>query len=129
MSDLERYRRKQKTIVVAVRFDLDMAGFTYTKWGSEQRCKRGDWLVDNGGEVYTIDADTFAKTYREVSRGVYEKVGDVWAERATEAGTIRTKEGSTDYAAGDFVVFNDPQRKDGYAVSAAKFRQLYELAE
>jgi hypothetical protein len=32
--------------------------------GAEQRCKRGDWLVDNGGEVYTVDGDSFARTYR-----------------------------------------------------------------
>ncbi|MFN0244037.1 MAG: hypothetical protein ACKVWV_14195 [Planctomycetota bacterium] len=127
MGQLQQYRRKETTTVVAVKFDLDLEGFTYSKWGGEQRCKRGDWLVDNGGDVYTVDADTFARTYREVSRGVYEKVGTVWAEQASSPGTIRTKEGSTDYAAGDYLVFNDPQRKDGYAIAAAKFAQLYTL--
>ena len=129
MGTLQEYRRREKTTVTAVRLDLDMDGFTYKKWGGVQRCKRGDWLVDNGGDTYTVDGETFAKTYRELSSGLYEKVGTVWAEQAGAAGTIRTKEGSTDYGSGDYLVFNDPQRKDGYAVSAEKFRELYESAE
>ena len=129
MGALQQYRRKEKTTVVAVRLDLDTDGFTYEKWGGVQRCKRGDWLVDNGGDVYTVDGKTFAATYRQVNPGVYEKVGTVWAERATAAGTIRTNEGSTDYGSGDYLVFNDAQRKDGYAVSAEKFRALYVAVE
>jgi len=129
MAGLKQYRRKERTTVVAVRLDLDMHGFTYTKWGGDQHCKRGDWLVDNGADVYTIAAATFADTYRETSRGVYEKIGYVWAEQAESAGSIQTKEGSTDYGSGDFLVFNDAQRKDGYAIAADKFRLLYELAE
>jgi acetylornithine deacetylase/succinyl-diaminopimelate desuccinylase-like protein len=35
--------------------------------------KAGDWLVDNGGDVYTVDAEVFARTYREVARGAYVK--------------------------------------------------------
>src|SRR5262249_14373697 len=51
-----RYLRKPSVVVAAVRLDLDTNGFTYRKWGAEQCCKRGDWLVDNDGDVYTVDA-------------------------------------------------------------------------
>lgn len=129
MGQIAKYRRRQRTTVTAVRLDLDTDGFDYRKWGGVQRCKPGDWIVSNAGDTYTVDADVFARTYREVGPGVYEKVAPVWAERAEAAGTIRTKEGATDYAAGDWLVFNDPSRKDGYAMSAAKFASLYEPAE
>jgi hypothetical protein len=103
-----------------------MDGFKYRKWGDTQCCKRGDWLVNNQEDVYTIDAETFDRTYQMVSPGLYEKVAPVWAEVATERGTIQTKEGSTAYLAGDYLVFNAPDRKDGYAIKAETFRQLYE---
>ena len=70
---MEQYRTKQQTSVVAVQLDLDTPGFVYQKWGGIQRCKRGDWLVDNQGDVYTVDNDTFTRTYRQVSPGVFEK--------------------------------------------------------
>jgi len=129
MGDRCKYRRREKTTVVAVRLDLETEGFTYQKWGGAQRCKPGDWLVDNGGDIYTIDADVFSKTYRMVGDGVYEKQAPVWAEKAATAGTIRTKEGSTDYGAGDFLVFNDEEGEDGYAISAQRFHSLYEATE
>jgi len=66
MSERQKYVKRADQKVHAVRLDLDTDGFTYRKWGAEQRCKRGDWLVDNGGEVYTVDGDSFARTYRHV---------------------------------------------------------------
>ena len=81
---------------------------------------------NNQGDVYTIDAETFERTYQMVSPGLYEKVAPVWAEVAAEPGTILTKEGSTAYLAGDYLVFNSPDRKDGYAMKPETFRQLYE---
>lgn len=129
MGELKKYRRREGKTVVAVRLDLDTAGFTYNKWGGPQRCKRGDWVVKNGDETYTIDAETFARTYRPVSPGVYEKQGVVWVERAEAPGSIATKEGATRYEGGDYLVFNDPERKDGYAVSARGFASLYEPAD
>lgn len=123
---MRHYRRKERTFITAVRLDLDTDGFTYQKWGGTQRCKRGDWLVNNKGDVYTIDAETFDHTYRMVSPGLYEKSRPVWAEEASESGTIQTKEGATAYDAGDYLVFNDPDRKDGYAMKAEKFHELYE---
>lgn len=129
MTELKRYRRKPGTAVIAVRLDLDTDGFSYRKWGASQRCKAGDWIVKNAGDTYTVDADTFAKTYREQSPGQYVKTGEVFAARAETAGQVATKEGSTSYQAGDMLVFNDEARTDGYAVSAAKFPELYEPAD
>jgi hypothetical protein len=126
---LQKYRRKKRTFITAVQLDLDTNGFTYQKWGAEQHCKRGDWLVNNRDDVYTIDAETFQQTHRMVSPGVYEKIAPVWAEVTSQPGTIQTKEGATAYAAGDYLVFNDQGRKDGYAMKASTFHDLYELSE
>ena len=129
MSVRKEYRRKQRTTVAAVRLDLDTEGFTYNKWDGTQRCKAGDWVVDSAGDVYTIDAAVFSRTYRKVGQGVYEKVANVWAEAATEGGAIQTKEGTTAYDPGDMLVFNDPDGEDGYAMSVERFASLYEAVD
>jgi hypothetical protein len=126
MGKRRRYRKRPEQFVIAVRLALDMTGFGYRKWGAEQRCKSGDWLVDNGGDVYTVDAEAFARTYREVGPGHYVKVTPVWAEVATEAGAVPTKEGESHYAAGDYLVSNEEDGGDAYCVSAAKFEAMYE---
>jgi hypothetical protein len=77
-----RYRKKANQFVTAVRLNLDTDGLVYRKWGGRQRGKRGDWLVDNHGEVYTVDARSFARKYRRLSPGVYVKATPVWAEVA-----------------------------------------------
>ncbi|MGQ0801355.1 MAG: patatin-like phospholipase family protein [Pseudomarimonas sp.] len=131
---LQVYRRRDQTTVTAIPLDLEAKPdaelgsklFTYHKWDARQTCKRGDWLVHNGDDVYTVDRDTFARTYTEVAPGQYRKTANVWAERADKAGEIATKEGSTRYKAGDFLVYNQADRKDGYAVTAKKFAELYE---
>src|SRR5438128_1145931 len=103
-----RYVRRPDSPVVAVRLALDTDGFVYRKWGGEQRAKAGDWLVDNDGDVYTVDAAVFARTYRPAHRrpGAYVKTTPVWAERAETAGFVTTKEGVTHYEAGDYMVSN-----------------------
>jgi hypothetical protein len=129
---LQQYRRKKQTSVIAVQLDLETEGFVYQKWGGTQRCKRGDWLVNNQGDVYSVDRDTFARTYRLASPdapGIYIKDAAVWAGQAQQPGTIQTKEGSTAYNAGDYLVFNDPAGRDGYAMTKERFQSLYELAE
>ena len=109
---MQQYRKKKRTAVTAVQLDLDTEGFEYKKWGGVQRCKRGDWLVNNQADVYTIDNETFRTTYRQVSPGMYEKTASVWTEQAKQKGVIQTKEGSTAYDAGDYLVYNDPSRMD-----------------
>ena len=105
---------------------LEGAGFTYQKWGAMQTCKSGDWLVDNDGDVYTVDSDSFARTYKKVDDGRYVKTTPVWAEVASAPGDVKTKEGSTSYKAGDYLVFNEESGGDAYAVEAAKFEAMYE---
>lgn len=129
MRTRKRYRRRQRILVTAVQLALDTAGFSYTKWGHCQRCKPGDWLVDRDGEIYTVDRDVFARTYRERRPGRFEKITSVWAERAEEPGSIRTREGLTDYGPGDYLVFNDAEGVDGWAMTAERFRALYAPAE
>jgi len=112
-----------------VQLALDTEGFRYRKWGAEQRCKAGDWIVDNGGDVYTVDNDTFSRTYDAVTPGRYRKLTPVWAEKMAAAGAVATQEGSTHYAAGDYLVSNDEAGQDAYAVDARKFAEMYELAD
>jgi hypothetical protein len=120
-----RYLRRPDRPVAAVRLALDTDGISYRKWGGEQRAKAGDWLVDNQGDVYTVDADVFARTYQRTGTGTYVKTTPVWATRATHAGSVRTKEGVTHFGAGDYIVSNDSNGADEYAMTAAAFEDLY----
>jgi hypothetical protein len=129
MGDRRRYRKKPDQFVVAVQLALDTEGFAYRKWGSDQHCKPGDWLVDNNGDIYTVDREVFAATYRQASPGRYIKTTPIWAEQATAAGVVKTKEGASHYAAGDYLVANNQDGTDAYCVTAAKFEAMYELDE
>lgn len=120
-----RYRKKSSQFVIAVKIDLDIDELQYRKWGAQQRAKRGDWLVDNDGDVYTVDAKVFRRTYRLLRPGVYVKSVDVWAEIATRAGSVATYEGRTHYKPGDYIVYNDRAGADAYCVGAAKFKAMY----
>ena len=128
-STRRRYLRRPDHPVVAVRLALDTDGLVYRKWGGTQRAKPGDWLVDNDGDVYTVDADVFARTYRQTGPGTYIKTTPVWAERAARAGHVTTKEGVTRYEAGDYLVANSSDGSDEYAISAAKFESMYAPAD
>ena len=125
MTERRKYFKKAAALVTAVQLDLDTPGFEYQKWGGTQRCKAGDWLVNNDGEVYTVDRESFALTYVAVSQGLYKKAAPVWAEVAEQSGAIETKEGATRYEAGAYIVYNDPHCKDGYAVQADAFEEMY----
>lgn len=124
-----KYKPKPNSFVTAVQLDLDTEGFVYNKWGGRQACKRGDWLVDNNGDKYTVTEEAFPRTYKWVSPGVYTKSAPVWAEVADKPGKIKTSEGETAYAEGDYLVANNEDGTDAYAISAAKFRELYDIAE
>jgi hypothetical protein len=125
----KRYRRKAGRAITAVRLDLDTPGLHYRKWDHDQFAKAGDWLVDNGGDVYTVNAATFTKTYRMTSSGRYEKTGRVWAVRAEQAGSVATKEGQTAYAVDDWLVSNAEDGSDTYAMSDEAFERMYETDE
>jgi hypothetical protein len=123
-----RYKKKVTSFVTAVQLNLETKGFVYSKWGGEQVCRRGDWLVNNNGDTYTVSLQSFAKTYQFVSPGVYVKSAPVWAEVAEKAGKVKTEEGETAYKAGDYLVFNNEDGTDGYAMSPEKFESMYEHA-
>lgn len=122
------YRKRSSEFIVAVQFDLDIDGFTYRKWGDTQTAKRGDWLVNNNGDIYTVEGTSFARTYRPTGPGTWVKTTPVWAEVAGSAGEIPTKEGFTHYEAGDYLVSNEPDGSDTYAVSKDAFERMYEPA-
>jgi hypothetical protein len=124
-----KYQRRIETQVTALCLALDTKGFFYEKWGATQHCKAGDWIVERDGQLYTVDAEVFRRTYVNVGPGRYKKVTPVWAEIASERGVVRTKEGSTVVEPGDFIVSNDEAGQDTWAMNAAEFRQLYVLDE
>jgi hypothetical protein len=124
-----RYRRKPDQAVTAICLKLEFNGLNYRKWSHDQQAKPGDWLVENAGDVYTVDADSFSRTYREVGPGRWVKSTPIWAEQAAQAGSVPTKEGQTAYQAGDWLVSNNEDGSDAYAIAAAKFEQLYEPAD
>ena len=124
-----KYVKRPSQTVAAVQLALNTKGFTYRKWGSVQRCRARDWIVDNDGDVYTVNRVSFRRTYRRVGPGVYVKKTPVWAEVAAAAGRVKTKEGSTGYKRGDYLVFNQKNGADGYAVSAKKFKRMYVRAK
>jgi hypothetical protein len=123
------YRKKASQYVVAVRLDLETDGLVYRKWGDTQRAKAGDWLVNNDGDVYTVDAAVFARTYERVVAGVYIKITPVWAEVATQAGSVQTKEGKSHYQAGDYIVSNNKNGDDAYCIAKEKFEAMYSRAD
>lgn len=126
---LKRYKRRADIVVTAIQLNLETAGLSYYKWGSRQIGKPGDWLVENAGNVYTVDKNTFLQTYKMIEKGRYIKVTPVWASVATSAGAISTKEGKSHYQAGDILVFNQPNGEDGYSMRREKFEMLYEPEE
>jgi hypothetical protein len=123
-----KYKKKSTSFVTAVQLDLETEGFVYSKWGGEQVCRRGDWLVNNSGDTYTVAKESFAKTYKFVSPGVFVKSAPVWVEVAEKAGKAKTQEGETAYKEGDYLVFNNEDGTDSYAISAEKFESMYEPA-
>ena len=129
MENLRRYKKKPDQFVVALQLNLDTEGFVYRKWGAEQRCKQGDWIVNNGGDIYSIDAEVFAKTYRKTGEGTYVKTTPIWAKVATQPGSVITIEGESHYQSGDYLVYNNEDGTDAYCISASKFESMYELDE
>lgn len=128
LNDIQKYKRKPNLVVaVQLNFDIDNSIlFKYKKWGDIQSAKPNDWVVNNEGEVYTIDDESFNQTYEFISLGCYTKVGYVWATEAPSDGKVKTKEGYTHYKKGDMIVSNDEKFDDQYAMTSSKFFSLYE---
>ena len=129
MGKRRRYIKRADQFVIAVQLDLDTKGFTYRKWGAEQRCKAGDWIVDNDGDIYSVDREVFERTYRMVKPGSYVKTTPIWAEVAAKAGKVKTREGESYYEMGDYIVSNNEDGTDAYCITAEKFESMYERDE
>ena len=121
MAASQKHLQREQIPVAAILLNLETDGFTCRKWGGEQTCKPGDWIVDNAGSVYTLDCDSFARTDRADSPDLYRKVAPNWADLAPHDAAIKTKEGA-------YPVFKDEQRQDGYAVTVPVFEIMYEPA-
>ena len=119
------YRQREGKQVHAIRLNLDLDAFSFRKWGGLQKAKRGDWLIERDGDTYTVDAEVFARTYQQIGPATYVKQSSVWAKPADSDGVILTREGGTHYRKGDYLVWNDPEGLDGYAISRDKFENLY----
>jgi len=122
----KKYFKNSTAFVIAIQFNFKTGGFAYEMWGGSQVCKPGDWIVKNLEETYSIDREVFEKTYKEIDQGLYIKITPVWAEIADEPGVIHTKEGITEYTTGDYIVSNDEEGKDAYAIIPSVFEKLYE---
>jgi hypothetical protein len=119
------YQPRDGNPVRAIQLNLELEAFRFRKWGSLQTAKQGDWLLERNGELHTVDAEAFARTYRQIGPATYAKVAKVWAKPAESAGVIHTSEGETHYRKGDYLVWNDEEGKDGYAVRKDTFESLY----
>ena len=121
-----KYKKKPDQYVIAVQLAIETEGFSYKKWGSMQKCKAGDWLINNDDDIYTIDKNVFENTYRKIEDGKYVKTTPIWGEQATKDGSVNTKEGKSHYNAGDYLVSNNEDGTDAYCISAEKFTKMYE---
>jgi hypothetical protein len=128
-SDKRCYSIRKGKEVTAIRLNLDLDSFTYRKWGGLQTGKQGDWLVERDGQVHTVAAATFERTYKKVGPATYIKHTRVWAAPAAQDGVISTLEGDTHYRQGDYIVWNDEAGQDGYAINKQKFEELYRCTD
>lgn len=126
MTKLKKYKKRLSFAITAIQLNLETEGFSYQKWGAEQNCKQGDWIVDNGGDFYTIDNEVFKATYVKISKCQYVKNTLVFAEESLSAGTIKTKEGISNYDQGSYLVYTSKDHIDAYVLSKEKFELMYE---
>ena len=116
---------------IQLTFDESEKSISYVKWGGEQTAKFGDWLVHNptGGDTYTVDNESFYNTYMAVADtfGLYQKKG-AWCKRVpfnAAPFTIPTKEGGTQVNPGDWLMANNVDLSDKYAMRHEKWLKLY----
>lgn len=122
---IKKYKKRENQVITGIQLTLDTGGFDYKKWGGNQRCKAGDWIVNSDGDCYTVDQESFAKTYTEVAPGQYLKTATIWAEQVETAGFVDTKEGRSAYKPGDYIAYNNEDCTDSYAITKEKFAQKY----
>lgn len=113
----------------AIPLDLDDLVFTFNKWGAVNKAKTNDLLVRKNGESYIIDRISFEDTCEPVSHSPdrYVKTSPILARQMNEDGIILTKEGRTNYTAGQFLCYNRPDLTDGWAQKASNIENNYVL--
>lgn len=126
--------------ICAIQLKLDNLAFTFDKWGKPQSAKANDWLVEKKNDVYIIDDTSFKATYSPVLVNVFRngefvlipvpnqwyKSAPMYVIEAKEDGAIITKEGSTQYIAGDAICYNNPDLSDGWAQPMGKVLENYD---
>ena len=113
---------RSRLIVTAERLTEKMTWQT----GSESNltAQPGDWLVSDGVSSWTVAADVFAATYRELCNGRFTKTAVVTARQLPAKATIPTLEGPATAEAGDWVVCNPGG--DAWPVPLDEFERRYE---
>lgn len=129
---LLKYKRRPGNEVQAIQLPQLAHSMIYIAWGAEQSANTGDWLIrSTAGEVWTVEKKSFEHTYCPVINrpGWFDKFAPVWAKRATEAGVVKTKEGESAYAAGDYICYSGGNTTDVWPLAQSAFEMRYEPVE
>jgi hypothetical protein len=91
--------------------------------GQTMRANAGDWQVQADGRTWSVREDIFRTSYEHVDGNQWRRRGDVFARPAQPSETIKTLEGPTTAADGDWVV----RGADGeeWPVPAQEFAERY----
>jgi hypothetical protein len=91
--------------------------------GQTMRANAGDWQVQADGRTWSVREDIFRTSYEHVDGNQWRRRGDVFARPAQPSETIKTLEGPTTAADGDWVV----RGADGeeWPVPAREFAERY----
>jgi hypothetical protein len=91
--------------------------------GQTMQANAGDWRVQADGRTWSVREDIFRTSYEHVDGNQWRRRGDVFARPAQPSETIKTLEGPTTAADGDWVV----RGADGeeWPVPAQEFAERY----
>jgi hypothetical protein len=91
--------------------------------GQTMQANAGDWHVQADGRTWSVREDIFRTSYEHVDGNQWRRRGDVFARPAQPSETIKTLEGPTTAADGDWVV----RGADGeeWPVPAQEFAERY----
>jgi hypothetical protein len=91
--------------------------------GQTMQADAGDWQVQADGRTWSVREDIFRTSYEHVDGNQWRRRGDVFARPAQPSETIKTLEGPTTAADGDWVV----RGADGeeWPVPAQEFAERY----
>ncbi len=124
---LSNVRLYKARVIPVQAIQLDTIALSYTKWGGQQKSKKGDWLLSKNGDQYTCEKAVFKQTYKPLKGkpGWYFKDASVKAVVAQEDGKVETLEGLSSYKKGDYIITNPGG--DRYCIKKSDFEKLYEV--